>query len=192
MKIISKFKDYYDYLQGIYGVDTKKILDRTKFTNRYDYDIDGYNHDLLYVFFCGRVFMKIKRHTWNDRIEPLLNGKYNSFYNLSDYIKAILNKEKDYVWIETNIIPDKQRFAYGIRKGWFEKYGATQPFTKHLTFDPYPNLQEVGFNKIMSPHDCYVQIDQYISYIEPEVPSDPTDMQRFEGKGFDKKSSFRH
>ena len=32
MKIISKFKDYYDYLQGIYSVDDKLILDRTKYT----------------------------------------------------------------------------------------------------------------------------------------------------------------
>lgn len=31
MRIISKFKDYYDYLQGIYGVDEKLILDRTDF-----------------------------------------------------------------------------------------------------------------------------------------------------------------
>jgi len=28
MKIISKHKDYYDYFQGIYGVDKMKILDR--------------------------------------------------------------------------------------------------------------------------------------------------------------------
>ena len=32
MKIISKFKDYYDYLQGVYGVDDKLIIDRTKYT----------------------------------------------------------------------------------------------------------------------------------------------------------------
>jgi hypothetical protein len=32
MKIISKFKDYYDYLAGIYGVDEKLILDRTEYT----------------------------------------------------------------------------------------------------------------------------------------------------------------
>jgi hypothetical protein len=27
MKIISKIKDYYDYLQGIYGIDEKLVLD---------------------------------------------------------------------------------------------------------------------------------------------------------------------
>src|ERR1019366_5578082 len=28
MKIISKYKDYYDYLQGVYGVDEKIIYER--------------------------------------------------------------------------------------------------------------------------------------------------------------------
>lgn len=31
MKIISKFKDYYDYLQGIYGVYPKLVLDKREF-----------------------------------------------------------------------------------------------------------------------------------------------------------------
>lgn len=31
MRIISKYKDYYDYLQGINGVDEKLILDRTMY-----------------------------------------------------------------------------------------------------------------------------------------------------------------
>jgi len=31
MKIISKYKDYYDFLQGTFGIDEKLILDRTKF-----------------------------------------------------------------------------------------------------------------------------------------------------------------
>ena len=32
MKIISKYKDYYDYLQGIWGMDEKLTLDRTEYT----------------------------------------------------------------------------------------------------------------------------------------------------------------
>lgn len=30
MKIISKFKDYYDYLQGIYGQDPKATYERSR------------------------------------------------------------------------------------------------------------------------------------------------------------------
>jgi hypothetical protein len=30
MKVISKYKDYYDFLAGSYGTDNKLVLDRTK------------------------------------------------------------------------------------------------------------------------------------------------------------------
>ena len=33
MKIISKYKDYYDFLSGIYGIDEKIVLDRTVYNN---------------------------------------------------------------------------------------------------------------------------------------------------------------
>src|SRR5690606_33063676 len=32
MKILSRFKDYYDHLVGTFGEDPKLVLDRTKFT----------------------------------------------------------------------------------------------------------------------------------------------------------------
>lgn len=35
MKIISQYKDYYDYLIGFYGIDEKIVLDRRKF-NKYN------------------------------------------------------------------------------------------------------------------------------------------------------------
>jgi hypothetical protein len=37
MKILSKYKDYYDYLQGIWGMDEKLVLDRTDYTPTPDY-----------------------------------------------------------------------------------------------------------------------------------------------------------
>ena len=39
MKIISKFKDFYDYLTGVYGVDPKLVLDRRNMLN-YELGID--------------------------------------------------------------------------------------------------------------------------------------------------------
>lgn len=41
MKIISSYKDYYDYLQGIYGVDEKLVLNRQKETPK-TFIIDDY------------------------------------------------------------------------------------------------------------------------------------------------------
>ena len=42
MKILSNFKDYYDYLQGIYGVDDKLILNRQEQTPK-TFDINDYS-----------------------------------------------------------------------------------------------------------------------------------------------------
>lgn len=63
MRIISKYKDYYDYLQGIYGIDEKLILDRTgnfatpeRFrTNvlRYKHNRDLY--EIVRFWICGRL-----------------------------------------------------------------------------------------------------------------------------------------
>ncbi len=51
MKIISKFKDYYDYLVGVYGIDEKLILDRTEFypTSRFV----SPNDSKVTFFICG-------------------------------------------------------------------------------------------------------------------------------------------
>ena len=49
MKIISKFKDYYDYLSGIYGVDPKLVLDRTK--GKVPSYANTPEHIILYI--CG-------------------------------------------------------------------------------------------------------------------------------------------
>ena len=54
-----------------------------------------------------------------------------------------------------------------------------------------PKLNEIGFNKTMTPTQAYQDIYNWIPYNEPEVPKSPDDMSRYEAKGFDKKTSFR-
>ena len=53
-------------------------------------------------------------------------------------------------------------------------------------------LKDIQFNKLFKPEEAYTELYNWIPFIEPIMPNDPTDIQRFEGKGFDKKSSFRH
>lgn len=54
-----------------------------------------------------------------------------------------------------------------------------------------PKLSEIGFNKVLTPTETYQDIYNWIPYNEPEVPKSPDDMNRYEAKGFDKKTSFR-
>ena len=53
------------------------------------------------------------------------------------------------------------------------------------------SLEEIEFKQIKSPTEAFQNIYNWIKYIEPEVPSDIDDIQRFEGQGFDVKTSFR-
>ena len=49
MKIISKYKDYYDYLSGIYGEDPLKILDRR--------EVDP-SDNIRTIVFCDKIYIK--------------------------------------------------------------------------------------------------------------------------------------
>lgn len=53
-------------------------------------------------------------------------------------------------------------------------------------------LKDVSFSAIKTPQEAFTELYNWIPYIEPEMPSDPADMNRFENKGFDKKTSFRN
>ena len=49
MKIISKYKDYYDYLSGIYGEDPLKVLDRR--------EVDP-SDNIRTIVFCDKIYIK--------------------------------------------------------------------------------------------------------------------------------------
>lgn len=88
MKIISKFKDYYDYLVGIYGVDEKLILDRTKFTSL---RFEPTENTRLIFYICGmRVegIYKNGKFLYGDDLIPYCyycNNKLDSFLAKDKY-----------------------------------------------------------------------------------------------------------
>lgn len=53
-------------------------------------------------------------------------------------------------------------------------------------------LLDINFSQIKPPQEAFTELYNWIPYNEPAMPSDPSDMSRFENKGFDKKTSFRH
>jgi hypothetical protein len=52
-------------------------------------------------------------------------------------------------------------------------------------------LCDFGINQIISPHDIYVAISNFLSREKPVIDN-RTDVQKIIGKGFDKKTSFRN
>lgn len=54
-----------------------------------------------------------------------------------------------------------------------------------------PKLNDVGFNKVITPTEAYQDVYNWIPYHEPDTTTNPDDMDRYQAKGFDKKTSFR-
>ena len=184
MLIISKFKDYYDYLQGIYGIDKKRVLDRTSITNSYVQEyISVENKESLFhhpeeiLYFCGDVYKLYCKADYEYLWGRDKDLKYDRQYGwISRDSFKIVYENDTIVWIKNNE-PSKEiskvNFPYFVKDG-------TIPVLKHIYFD-----------KVLPSDECYRQIEQFISYKEPEPDSDPTNMNRYESKGFDKKTSFR-
>lgn len=170
MRILSKFKDYYDFLQGKYGIDELKVLDRT-------ISPQPYLGDSFEIVFCNTTYG--------------LTKKYDSFYrrqieNNSKY--EILLEEREFIWYKSNQIND-------YKQPIVKPYESYDTKLKQYTDAPFYNfkLDIIGFNKIMPPEQCYLQIEEFLGKIKEEVSQTiPTDLDRFEAKGFDKKTSFRN
>lgn len=185
MFIISKFKDYYDYLTNTYGIDEKKVLDRRKSYEPSDYQYYNYlQSDTFVLYFCGTFYRRFKLSFFNSKIEKLHRFQYDyKQYNVDKFDKKYFFD--DHVWIKLkNIKNVVNNYPYYISTNVpksNDSYG----------FVELPNLGKLNVNEIISPKDAFLQIQEYISYKEPEIINDPTNMDRFVGKGFDKKTSFR-
>ena len=99
MKIISKFKDYYDYLSGIYGIDEKLVLDRTNFTPTLKY----YNNDhysLVRFIICDKMIEGIwngNEFIYGNEIYTFFKDSrpsYDSNFITIPYFKNDINKKR--------------------------------------------------------------------------------------------------
>ena len=188
MKIISKYKDYYDYLQGIYGVDERLVLDRRQFTmpiylsnGTIEFIIGNKRVTVLHqdgVYYCGE----------SDMIK--LGGKLiiDSVTNRKSYrvqYKNSLNKIST-LTVSVEPLPINKN----NRKSECAIY--TTQYGKIL---PYPKLETFNVQKAFSPHDIWVELSAYlgeqITAKEPIVPVGD-DKVRIISAGFDLKTSFRH
>jgi len=168
MRIISKFKDYYDFLVGKYGIDELKILDRTLTSapvlfNEFEF------------IFCDTTYGVINKDSWSYKHKI----KNNNFYE-------ILLEKNNSVWYKTK---QKNNFKQPIVKiNYLYSYN-TKAYDKENHFYNF-SLSKIGFNEVMSPEECYLKIESHLSK-EDVLQTIPTDLNRFEAKGFDKKTSFR-
>ena len=225
MKIISNYKDYYDHLTGIYGVDPLVVYDRR--SHFYDSSLEKKNVssvtvfqprtldenftensiETVVLFIAGKEYMLLSRNgKLYVTLEEMLNLKSMVENNVSS---------RSYTENHSKIVQAlKVTHDYEIRSGWrSSKYWHS--LQRHFrgedvrlraneqtrcpsllcTNDGYlsnPKLSSFRMGSLVSAHDMYMIITEFLSKKDPNVPSSPVDMNRYESKGFDKKTSFRN
>lgn len=200
MKIISKYKDYYDYLAGIYGIDEKLILDRTEFhiTDQYltnnskvIFFICGYQVDGLYR--DGKFYYGEQLEQFVDKKEPSRWRWYHwdSDRSLSYSIKTNNTGRNEYSQFLKEPTLDKEKYN--------EIFNCpiliVDTFGKHkhagVKFSKFPILKDYGFSSVYSPDKIWLMIYDFLAKTK-DIPDTQTDKEKIISKGFDYKHSFRN
>lgn len=195
MKIISKIKDYYDYLSGVWGVDEKIILNRRgEFVPSTPKDLS------VLTFIIGGNLIQI----YFDGISYYSGEELKQFDQSTKYRRKIgyfavpigyINGRQNNVYISDNI---KSGFDYLNEK--YESPIIYRDDSWHYNdvlekdFSAFPILSSTPITKIVDAVDIYRMISEYLSrQLDKKLEAVPnlTDVQKLENRGFDKLSSFR-
>ncbi len=210
MRIVSGFKDYYDFPTSFYGVDEKRVYVRTrekledsKAKNKWDIHgkkkliVDIKDHQpgdiisrtvgwFFTVAFCNNLYQGYysevsKKFIYNVDDLPELARKY--IMETGYWWRRKTLKVGDYFKPEpTNINKLIEAPVMVMSPNHVDRAGGD---VKN------ENLGLYHFGRVIEPTRAYQEVYTWIGYKEPEMPKDPKDMYRFEAKGFDKKTSFR-
>jgi hypothetical protein len=217
MKIISKFKDYYDFLQGVWGIDELRVLDRTDFT--------------ALMMFPERG-VKIKIYVGNFYVEGLSTGKEILY---GDQLLPFSKTEEEFrkekrkwsrwrSWWDREKLPDElynRVYLDGFDKGYtaqilkeplelkdpvtrkincpilIEPNGVTPLLSgakveyRGMTLYKNPILKEFNFGSAMYPEKIWLLLSDWLGY-QPEIQNNQTDKEKIISAGFDTKTSFRN
>jgi hypothetical protein len=201
MKIISGYKDYYDYLKGIYGEDPKIILDRRVFENK---EFFSHRPEDVQLFICGKIiegfwdgeefyygeslskFGKIEKprssffsHTQSS------DSRYVYFESEGKSLSSIRNRHT----INVDIVDDKKNYNLKencpiLLNNVYIKDG----------FYKFPILSKLNFSSVIKPEEIYQMLVKWYSDRNSDLENRTdtrTDVEKLLSKGFDKKESFR-
>lgn len=199
MKILSKYKDYYDFQIGVYGEDPNLLLDRRSGNAKIIL-----HDDTVVTLFVG-----------NKVVQGVYNG--NQFY-LGKEVEQFKIKNDSRRWIHRFLYNDELTFDFHRGNGTvhqviyhiefenigskllpkYEKYCkdfAISMYMEDVGISPYPKLEALGINKIIDAKTLWNELSDFLSMKKQEVEKSVPigdDNLRIESHGFDLKTSFRN
>ncbi len=199
MKIISKFKDYYDYLQGVFGVDEKLVLDRTKFHKPF---LSNYDKIILVI---GNLVVEglyvDDTFVYGDDLKKY-EHKHEAFRWGKGRTYSYIDKKEDYYYIN---VPKEISLRGGLnilkekctREEYFKNDKTREKLEKYPLFlfkgtevYEYPILKDYILGSFISPEEVWFSLSDWLSK-DVKIEDNRTDKEKIVGKGFDYKTSFR-
>lgn len=177
MKIISKYKDYYDYVAGIYGIDQTIVYERK--VEGYNWLLkEAFNPDLSQSFptksaliaICGTLyfcFIHEGKHYFGDDIMKVYNSLPSGYKYLTNRHTQHLSKTEVNRDMNCPIV---------LISGYL--------YIKNI------KLSDWQIASILPPEKIWVMISEFLTKEEVVIDT-RTDIEKIEAKGFDKKKSFR-
>lgn len=217
MKIISKYKDYYDYISGIYGEDDQIILDRRegdpKFWDKHTHSsFNQFNYGSVYELYVGdnryTIIIKDAKIYSGDAIYDVCEEVTNEYNVSKGYVTPFVFRtyytgpRKTKVWAQYNIFDGSTSISYNL----LDRLNSKREEVNHpiVLFhrnssdrigEPilYPPLAPTGLPSFYDPMDVYNDIYNWLlSKNEVDIKDNRSDIEKLESQGFDKKESFRN
>lgn len=200
MKIISNFKDYYDYLQGIYGQDEKVVYERlcecsngceprtwSKVPNlNFNQEIWPTYHTLAICNVMYRVAIYNSKFYHNEEVDELkpLIKKFNLHHPQLSHMSVAQDFYENTKYFRTPI--DRRKTDINT------KYNCPIIYIDSYSW-LYKNvkLSQFGIGSIYPADKLFEDIYNFITK-DPIIVDTRTDIQKLECAGFDKKTSFRN
>lgn len=181
MKIISKVKDYYDYLVGIRGIDEDIVYDRRKCFVFNEFHQGEFlkggkmRYSFLpiyyYVLEVGYTHYLFSLVPTNGTVDVKLIKKFK-------VEKKKSNSPISFISVRYNVYRKSTEIEYTKR-------------LDHIWENPI--LKNTWVPTFISAEEIYDDLYDYlISIREPQITDNRTDVEKLEAKGFDRKISFRH
>ena len=203
MKIISKYKDYYDYLSGIYGIDDKIVLNRTEFfpVNEFStkivtfyiagYSLDGYYDSQNNRWYFGEDLIaldpkpNIKKSKWERRIQ--INPRRYKYINKNRErcVSILFPTQNKYYHAYPDLIKDPNKIN--------QKYGCPIMCSSGIPDDyiKFPILKDTGIASVLPAEKIYLMLIEWLAPKE-NIVDNRTNIEKILSAGFDTKTSFRN
>lgn len=214
MRIISKFKDYYDglmdyskddYNNKVWVRHSEKVSVSREDFKALEKNMPVFfsyyrNHffSFFYIILVGKVYPVIRCSNIYQE-EDLFYYSYDKFIeDFPDFAKPSLKWESIKNLFNMNY-PDFTSLHLKLNTPLIrydpEYINCLNPYrenSRECTINP--SLRDIGFSKVMDSYEVYQELDMFVSNIlvsdsMPEYPR--SDVDKLESYGFDKKVSFR-